>query len=294
MSRESSSTSYNNRASSSRTNTTHAPLPSLFSNIRIPSFRQNSRDGYDMRRPVMSQQPSLPQNVIDLTEEPSSPPEFALPPERTPDPLLRRPNGPRRSLRHHSAAEPQVVDLSDAESAPSSTEGPSSPEIEFISSRARSRSPEVNQNQYNGGPRQSHRVNQHPRPYNLPSIFNFGLGANLAHFQNRIGQVRDQLVGIDYGVTEHFNIPNMLDVSAVGFNLDRPQQLAEEPRLPTYEAPDPPRRGYTRNSKKDQILVCPKCEGELGAGDGDLKRQVWVSRPCGHVRIAMAMVLTKF
>ena len=120
----------------------------------------------------------------------------------------------------------------------------------------------------------------------LPSIFQLGFGQNLAHFRQQIGQqigqVRDQLVGVDVVGTDELNIPDMLDVSAVGFDLDQPNQRLQAPSLPTYETPPSPRKGFTRDTKARTSLVCPNCNEELGAGD-EVKSRVWIFKACGHV-----------
>ena len=253
MSRESSATVCTAPGPSRGRNGTTS-LPSLFDNIRIPSFRQNARDGYDLRRPVMTtaNQESTHQNVIDLTEEPSSPPDPTPRPER-------------RSPRHRQSrsSDPEVVDLSDTSS--STTERPSSPEIQFISSRARSRSSSARNRQADAGNTPfRHRQAPHlPNGSLLPSIFQLGfghnLGHNLAHFRTQIGQVRDQLVNIDFGGTGHLNVPEALDVSAVGFDLDEPQHRPHATPLPTYEPPAAPRTGFTRHTTSNESVVCPNC-----------------------------------
>ncbi|KAI9687804.1 MAG: hypothetical protein M1822_001884 [Bathelium mastoideum] len=51
-------------------------------------------------------------------------------------------------------------------------------------------------------------------------------------------------------------------------------------------APSPPpeaREGFTRSPLEEDVLVCPLCGDELGAGEGDVKCQVWIVKTCGHV-----------
>ena len=52
---------------------------------------------------------------------------------------------------------------------------------------------------------------------------------------------------------------------------------------PPYKPPPAAAEGYTRKIEEEDVVVCVKCGDELGAGDGELKRQVWVAKHCGHV-----------
>ena len=293
MSRESSTTTCTARGqSASRGNNISSAASTVFGNLRIPSFRLHARDGFDMRTPIMSDQPEPPppqqqqeeQNVIDLTEETSSPAsDFVLPPESTPDPLLRRPRilSPQRSPRSRPSRsqDHDIIDLDDEE-----VNRPSSPDIQFLSSRARSRSLSIDDRQstIRPIPRPNPREIPNPASWAQPRFpFPFNLGGRLA-------QVRDQLVaweGFGGGEQDNFNIPNMLDFQSVGFDLDHPHRPPPaQPRLPTYEAPPEPREGFTRSSKgEDYVMVCVNCEDELGAGEDEVKRQVWFVRACGHV-----------
>jgi len=70
-------------------------------------------------------------------------------------------------------------------------------------------------------------------------------------------------------------LPQGMDYEIAGFALATPP--------PTYKAPSPAQEGFTRSPREVDVLVCPNCEQELGTGDEELKRQVWVVRSCGHV-----------
>ena len=275
-------------------NTSSSSSSTVFGNLRIPSFRLHPRDGFDMRTPLMSQhhqrpQPPPPprpqQDVIDLTQESSSPRAgFVLPPERTPDPLLRRPSrtSPTRSLRNRQNNPPDhnVIDLSEDDN-----NRQSSPDIQFLSSRARSRSVSIGDRQSTLRPppqsdvREPANSTSWPQP-RLPLPFNFG---GFTRFRNHLAAWR----GFPVEDQDNFDLPNVLDFQSVGFDLDYPQrQPPAEPRLPTYEAPPEPREGFTRSSKADDdtdVMVCVNCEDELGVGQNDVKRQVWFVRACGHV-----------
>lgn len=92
------------------------------------------------------------------------------------------------------------------------------------------------------------------------------------------------------------NLPGSLDFRRQGFAMGPVQQTQPEqlpnPPPPTYEAPPPPRLGYSRSPKEDDVLICPNCEDELGMGKDDTKRQVWVAKKCGHVSL-IATPLTR-
>lgn len=86
-----------------------------------------------------------------------------------------------------------------------------------------------------------------------------------------------------------------LNFAAVGWDMglerDRP-----EPPPPTYKKPDAAPKGFTRSPEEDEVLVCPNCEDELCTGVGDLKKQVWIIKACGHVglpwMLGMGRILT--
>lgn len=56
-----------------------------------------------------------------------------------------------------------------------------------------------------------------------------------------------------------------------------------EPPPPTYDAPPPAPEGFTRSPEENDVLVCPNCDSELCKGDNDIKKQVWIAKRCGHV-----------
>ncbi|MCJ1355936.1 MAG: hypothetical protein MMC33_005929 [Icmadophila ericetorum] len=77
-----------------------------------------------------------------------------------------------------------------------------------------------------------------------------------------------------------FQLPT-LDFEIPAFQMG--DRASMQPQGYAYEAPGPARVGYTRSPQEDQKVVCPNCDEELGVGDTDLKRQVWVVKSCGHV-----------
>ncbi len=70
-------------------------------------------------------------------------------------------------------------------------------------------------------------------------------------------------------------LPERMNYEIAGFAMVTPP--------PTYKAPGPAQEGFTRSPREEDVLVCPNCEEELGTGEDELKRQVWVVRSCGHV-----------
>ena len=242
-----------------------------------------------MRRPAPISQPptatARSQDVIDLTEEVNiSPERDVLPSEQLPDSPPRRLHHPQQRRLEHRVPTPFVIDLSDGENIPPRQ---ASPDIQFISSRPRSRSLSLDN--------RARRPASHDRPrplvQNERSMWLGRTLPQLQHLGNQLGRMRDHLVAWErVPVPEtHFDmpLPDMMDFQQVGFNYDHPFQPQQpQPRAPTYDAPPPPQEGFTRsNTEEDLLMVCPECEGELGVGNSEERRQVWVVRNCGHVRV---------
>lgn len=232
------------------------------------------------------------QNVIDLTQEPPSP-VFA--PQSNVHPLNRRRSPP---LPPPPAPAPRAQrgpryerDIIDAE-VPAMDLRESSPEVQFIRARPRSRSA--------SGPSRiptadTSRVRPNFRLFPVgPADRGHGSGTTLlgvsrflpdigAFTMGRNHRARDELVQIDDWHLGGFEAPE-LNFDLQGFNLEQPSRPVDQPpRLPIYDAPPPPRAGFTRELKEDDLLICANCDDELGAGEEDVKRQVWIVKACGHV-----------
>ena len=82
--------------------------------------------------------------------------------------------------------------------------------------------------------------------------------------------------------TRNFNRPE-LNFETVGFELQPNNQTQPPPPRPTYQAPPPPAEGFTRSPKEEDTVICPNCDHELGQGNDEIRRQIWVIRSCGHV-----------
>lgn len=86
------------------------------------------------------------------------------------------------------------------------------------------------------------------------------------------------------------NLPGGMDYTTLGFGVGLDFGDDTPPRLPTpkYSPPPDPGPGFTRSPQEDGELICPNCNDELGIGETDEKKQVWVIKACGHVSIDWA------
>ena len=225
-----------------------------------------------MRTPAsLSTRPaSAPRNrqIIDLTEDTHSSQRTASDSQRRaippPPPAARR-------------ATHEVIDLSDSSDETQTQFSPPSPEIQFIRSRARSRSVGVGQRP----PQRAHVPQLNPNPSRA------WFQDQWQYMQGGVGNLRDQFQHLPFPsvLTDilTFRTPESLNFEAPGFDLDFPHRQPPPPP-PTYAAPTAPRAGFTRsNVTPGSLMVCPMCDDELGVGDSEQKKQVWVARLCGHV-----------
>ncbi|QIW95231.1 hypothetical protein AMS68_000749 [Peltaster fructicola] len=74
------------------------------------------------------------------------------------------------------------------------------------------------------------------------------------------------------GITMDYMAP-AFDLGTGGYQQPGPQ---------SYESPEPPPEGFTRNPAPNEEVVCPNCGNELAVGESDLQRQVWAIKQCGH------------
>ena len=263
-------------------------------------------DGLDFRRPVMSQ-PA--ENIIDLTEEPSSPME-----------PLSEANLRPTTTRFHRARR-NVVDLEDDDESPelqSERAGENrepSPEIELLYSRplASAAAPRA-RSVTNSIPDRERARNAAGSAASLVERAMAGFSRNLSSFQalnrsfggthrhveppphhhhhhhhdhhhhhhrhaHQVPNDNDLLFLHDPGLD--LVLPHHLDFETQGFRMGRTPRPSVPP--PTYDPPPAPRQGFTRTPKEEEILICPNCSEELGLGEDELKRQVWVIKSCGHV-----------
>lgn len=241
--------------------------------------------------------PPLPtENVIDLTQEASNRRPAQPPPVQNGARTNRASRGPRFG-RNIMA---DVVDLE--EENPSSSSGQqSSPEVQFLGSTVRR------------DPRREDTAGRRRTEDNNQSSFAMR-GTNLMHFLRTIRPghmspeaAREDLLrqevalrtrhlarafhqiepfwightpteGIDLTIDLDNDVP-VFDYSATGFNPPRAARTA-----PPYVPPPPAPAGFTRTANEDDVVVCPNCDHELGTGENNIRKQIWIARPCGHVR----------
>jgi ribosomal protein L37AE/L43A len=228
-------------------------------------------DGLDFRRPVTSNH----EEVIDLTEEPDSPPQ--------PRPQRHQQSQNRH---HHHTRLPRfgrnimedVVDLvedddehrdEDEDEVQEVGQGmaPSSPEVEFVGATTRA-------------PAAPARSEGH--------LWRMLQGNSLASFVMSSEAFRRPIPWASglFGRQPHDVDSLFIGGTSGGLDIEYPVSTANADRRPqvdTYKAPSPAPEGFTRNAKEnDEVVVCPNCDQELGTGD-ETKSQIWVVKKCGHV-----------
>lgn len=233
----------------------------------------------------MSDSP-LTEDVIDLTNEPDSPEDQRRPQtggSRTP----RLPRFGRDIMA-------EVVDLEEPEDI-IRVDSPSSPEVQFVGATVRQ--PE-------------------PAPAPPPRNRSF-IGANLwdlirfqreiapRHFMSREQSFRHEIAWrardlprrppdeVDMfllgAAEEAIDLEDAMDLAIVGdrsLRVEYPTSGLTSDR--GYKPPSPPSEGFTRSAGEDDLVICPNCDEELGTGD-ETKQQIWVAKPCGHVRVTFLL-----
>lgn len=299
-------------------NTQQSTGPPL--HLSLPSIRYPG-DGLDCRMPVMS----VPtQEIIDLTDDPSSPRGarmFPLSPYVQPSATVRHSHPPRRVRDVIS-----IDDFDDPVGLEPNNARSGSPEIEVLYARsrppsARLRPAPTNPEAQTNVPRLGRpvvnlepdnledmsnednlaiwrsRIQQAPHPPMPPAPDNIRRG--FARFRDFYRGSRHQLPHghplhreadraddvMFMAAVPQIELPGSLDFIRQGFAMGHVPQPQPPPPPPTYEAPPKPRSGYSRSPKEDDVLICPNCEDELGVGKDDVKKQVWVAKKCGHVSL---------
>ncbi|CRG84437.1 hypothetical protein PISL3812_01723 [Talaromyces islandicus] len=219
-------------------------------------------------------------DVIDLTNEPDSPPSqlSRAQPSRTQSFHSHQPrrHRPPRFGRNIMA---DVVDLEDGPDHTIDIDPPSSPEVEFLRSTVRARPvPRAS------APRRLLDVlNAHTGGFMSPTAQE-AFREEIALRARHIGRRRaNQPTLEELFVADHLN-PGIdltidLDYQAPAFTMNEPTPPIPPP---SYKAPSPAPEGFTRTVTDDDVVVCPNCDHELGTGEG-LAQQIWVAKPCGHV-----------
>ncbi|KAL8951352.1 MAG: hypothetical protein Q9222_002672 [Ikaeria aurantiellina] len=258
----------------------------------LPSLRFPG-DGFDFRRPA-SRPPN--QDIIDLTDD-NIPAEALGQPQPS-----ARPHQIRRVTR-------DPIDVDDESTRATVDSASLSPDLELLEVRSiRSRAasdaePRRRQDLRQSRPRPDVRPPGPSHTENYPStVGDWGAmrsrtagrerGRHLVqqtarHFHQLLHS-NNRTPPADFLLThegQNIILPGDLDFVTQGFRMgDVASVRPAQPALPTYDAPSAPRSGYTRSPKEGDVLVCPNCEEELGTGQDDCKRQVWVIKACGHVR----------
>lgn len=139
----------------------------------------------------------------------------------------------------------------------------------------------------------------YPQRHRRPEGFPRGPHSHTpSHIQTRIiGDLFQNRDSMFMNGVPDIELPGGLNFTAQGFVMNTGNQAAVNARArpppPTYEPPSPPRAGYTRDPREEDILLCPNCEEELGVGGNDTKKQVWVIKRCGHVCFTLLRYLTE-
>ncbi|ODH38321.1 hypothetical protein ACO22_02422 [Paracoccidioides brasiliensis] len=290
-----SSSPWDHAEPSTSNNNYRLPLPAQHPAIPPIPYMRFPGNGYDFRRPIMAttsaptfSPPPLPhqQNIIDLTDEPDNP--LSDQPPRTPP--RQRPGRIARPPRFGRNIMADVVDLEAGSSSTNEPQQFSSPEVQFLGTTVRpplTRSNDIAPLNREGPPplRGSSLMDmiRRIRGNGPPSYFRrqdalreeIGLRTrNLARAYPT--NIAPFWVGERPQVDIDEDFPVELDYTAAGITPGETQQS------PAYTAPEAPPPGFTRTVGESEVVVCPNCDHELGTG-GDLQRQIWVAKPCGHV-----------
>ncbi|KAL8661180.1 MAG: hypothetical protein Q9202_005838 [Teloschistes flavicans] len=267
----------------------------------LPTLRF-SGDGLDFRRP-----PPTPasQDIIDLTDD-ASPANIRLQP-----PTNIQVNPPITTLQNRTRRPShELIDIDEESTRSTLNASRMSPEIELVEVRTihsrpmmgteparrqgvRTERPQSDLRPFD--PSRHHErdppftiggwgaLRQHPRGRERPHGFS-QQAARHSHYH----LLSEHIMPPDLiPRAQEYNLPGDLDFVSQGFQLGNIAGVRQaQSLLPTYDKPPPARPGHTRSPKEEDVLVCPNCEEELGTGDNEDKRQVWVIKACGHVRKA--------
>ncbi|EAW13202.1 putative RING finger domain protein [Aspergillus clavatus NRRL 1] len=254
---------------------------------QLPPMRYPG-DGYDFRRPIMSDSPQT-EDVIDLTNEPDSPEDRRRTQNADPATSSRQGRLPRFGRNIIS----DVIDLEDDAQEDHSTDTPSSPEVQFVGATVRPSEPERappppprNQSFIGANLWELLRLQRRRMPPH-------GLLSREESFRQEIAWRAREMGRRPPHEMDTFWIgeePNGAIDLTINLDGDRPFTVeyprsgptSERARQDSYKPPSPAPEGFTRTAGEDDVVVCPNCDEELGTGD-ERKQQIWVSKPCGHV-----------
>ncbi|KAI4214119.1 MAG: hypothetical protein LQ351_003204 [Letrouitia transgressa] len=254
------------------------------SSFTFPSVHVTG-DGLDFRRPVMS---TTARDIIDLTDDSAQ--------SRA---SFQAPTASSSQQNLHPAHD--IIDLDDLESNEVTADRTSleTPDIEVLEVRSvrfqQPVQPEPPRSRRTERPRSSQILNAGPLEPVLSGRWGMSRGQAQRgpdaqrHRHRHISNTANHILRMTSSnrqeeLFRNIILPEDLDFSRQAFPLGDAIAATRQPPLPTYDAPSPPRKGFTRTPKTDDVLVCPNCGEELGIGQDETKRQVWVIRACGHVR----------
>ncbi|KAI2789972.1 hypothetical protein POX_d05473 [Penicillium oxalicum] len=233
-----------------------------------------SRDRHDYRQPPGARRYNG--NVIDLTNDPESPPQRPQPSHE--NPYSNTPRLPRfgRNIMTH-------VDVVDLEQEPDDPgEGPSSsPEVQFVRATTRHNVPPPRWDAY-----RAISANFPPGGRAPANTSTFGTHRPPRFFgtHNFMPAQLDRLfVGMPQSMPSLNANDVFLDYALSAFSMEQNSTQREEPPPPsTYKPPSPAPEGFARTVGEDEVAICPNCDWELGTGEGK-KQEIWVAKQCGHV-----------
>jgi hypothetical protein len=328
------------RASSSarHSHTAGLHLPRLGNMASSAAPRRFAGDGLDYRRPAGSARERATAASVDLTGD-----EDDVAVDLSQDDIIdltaddsgygagheedhareqERDRGSQEShRRRHAPRLPRgmdiIIDLDNGEEewyADRPAPQPSSPEIEFISSRPREGRrlpPPTHGNNSDGEEVEFIRANALPeaearrrqRNEELDNVMDlFGtLNGRFTHLRAQVDRFHAQVNrtanrfhepvapsrSASRGRAPHVRVgafmAPVLDFDAIGFDLG-PRVREAPPPPATYTPPSAAPEGFTRSPEEEGgPLICPNCEEELCVGRDEIKRQVWIVKGCGHV-----------
>jgi hypothetical protein len=303
--------------SSSRrhSSSTNRLLPSLSEALAPTDIAYTpARNQVDLRRPAMSSA-----TVIDLTSDDDN---FSDPPPRRRGPVRLQPRTSRlpspeplepvrarvRGDRHSRTIN---IDMGGLEPL----RRRSSPDIEFVSERTVPRSERPTAVAQDDGGQQARRgagvgrlgnlwnfLRRNPDPEAMETYTRERQAQNqrvdhdrrdritavirnaAAHHQIRLPNEVTEGIGAmmdGFELIDDIPMPVLMDYAATGFAMGP----GGRPPSPPYIEPSPAPEGFIKSTEEDDIVICPNCNDELGVGKDELKRQVWIAKACGHVRI---------
>ncbi|KAI9043403.1 putative RING finger domain protein [Aspergillus affinis] len=229
-------------------------------------------DGLDFRRPAQSTAQGA---VIDLTNEPDSPPQtFQSRGTNTGGRSNTQPRPPR-------FGRPIMTEVVDLEEEPeASGQAPSSPEVQFIGSSVRP--PLARPREHNFGNDLLQMLHLHdPRIHGVPrrDVFREEVARRARQIARHPPLDVDAIWVGGPGSAMDLTSFN-LDMDLMFRNFTTPPDRG--PPASSYKPPSPAPEGFTRTVGEDEVVCCPNCDAELGVGD-DTKQQIWVAKQCGHV-----------